>query len=71
MMTDPQEGDIVLIKNIQAKRNEWPFGQIVKAIASSDSKILKVIVKTLSQGVIKEYLRPITDIILLMPQKKE
>lgn len=68
---DLQEGDIVLIKDIQAKRNEWPLGRIVKAIASSDSKVRKVIVKTLSQGVIKEYLRPITDVVLLMSQTKE
>lgn len=68
---DLQESDIVLIKDIQAKCNEWPLGRIVKAIARSDSKVRKVIMKTLSQGVIKEYLRPITDVVLLMPQKKE
>lgn len=65
---DLKEGDIVLIKDVQAKRNEWPLGRIVKAIASSDGKVRKVIVKTLSQGVIKEYLRPISDVVLLVPQ---
>ncbi len=68
---DLQEGDIVLIKDIQAKRNEWPLGLIVKAIPSSDSKVRKVMVKTLSQGIIKEYLRPISDIVLLIPKVKE
>ena len=68
---DIQEGDIVLIKDIQAKRNEWPLGRISKAIASSDSKVRKVMVKTLYQGVLKEYLRPISDVVLLMSQKKE
>lgn len=64
-----QEGDIVLIKDIQTKRNEWPLGRIVKAIASSDGKVRKVTVKTLSQGVIKEYLRPISDVVLVMSHK--
>lgn len=68
---DIQEGDIVLIKDVQAKRNEWPLGRISKAIASSDSKVRKVMVKTLCQGVLKEYLRPISDVVLLMSQKKE
>ena len=68
---DIQEGDIVLIKDGQEKRNEWPLGRISKAIASLDSKVRKVVVKTLSQGVLKEYLRPISDVVLLMSQKKE
>lgn len=67
---DLQEGDIVLIRDVQAKRNEWPLGRIVKAIPSSDSKVRKVVVKTLSQGVLKEYLRPVNDVVLLMSQKK-
>lgn len=39
---DLQEGDIVLIKDVQSKHNEWPLGQIVKAIAISDGKVCKV-----------------------------
>ncbi|XP_063047286.1 uncharacterized protein LOC134441024 [Engraulis encrasicolus] len=66
-----QEGDIVLIKDSQAKRNMWPLGRVVKAIPSADTKVRKVIVKTLSQGVVKEYLRPISDVVLLMTLKKE
>lgn len=66
-----QEGDIVLIKDSQAKRNMWPLGRIVKANPSSDNKVRKVTVKTFSQGVVKEYLRPISDVVLLMSLKKE
>ncbi|TWW78187.1 hypothetical protein D4764_11G0003080 [Takifugu flavidus] len=62
---DLQEGDIVLIKDIQANRNDWPLGRNVKAIPSSDSKVQKVMVKTLSQGVLREYLRSIADVVLL------
>ncbi|TKS64954.1 hypothetical protein D9C73_027746 [Collichthys lucidus] len=66
-----QEGDIVLIKDSQAKRNMWPLGRIVKANPSSDNEVRKVTVKTFSQGVVKEYLRPISDVVLLMSLKKE
>lgn len=67
---DLQEGDIVLIKDVQANRNSWPLGRIVKAIPSSDSKVRKVMVRTLSQGVLREYLRPITDVVLLSLRSK-
>lgn len=60
-----------MLKDSQAKRNEWPLGRIVQAIPSSDSKVRKVMVKTLSQGVLKEYLRPISDVVLLISRVKE
>lgn len=65
-----QDGDIVLIKDVQARRNQWPLGLIVEAIPSSDSRTRKVMVKTFSQGTIKEYLRPISDVVLLIPKGK-
>ncbi|KAI3366471.1 hypothetical protein L3Q82_000606 [Scortum barcoo] len=55
---DLQEGDIVLIKDSQAKRNEWPLGRIVKAIP-------KVMVKTLSQGFLKSILGPLVMLFYL------
>ena len=61
----------MLMKDIHAKRNEWPLGLIVKSIPSSDSKVRKVTVKTFSQGAVKEYLRPISDVVLLIPKVKE
>ncbi|KAK7930586.1 hypothetical protein WMY93_006981 [Mugilogobius chulae] len=33
-----KEGDIVLLKDTQVKRNEWPVGMVVKAIPSDDKK---------------------------------
>ncbi|XP_033999688.1 uncharacterized protein LOC117493300 [Trematomus bernacchii] len=58
-----QDGDVVLLKDVQAQRNDWPLGLIVKAIPSSDCKVRKVMVKTLGQGTVKEYLRPISDVV--------
>ncbi|XP_033992881.1 uncharacterized protein LOC117488190 [Trematomus bernacchii] len=65
-----QDGDVVLLKDVQAQRNDWPLGLIVKAIPSSDCKVRKVMVKTLGQGTAKEYLRPISDVVLLIPRVK-
>lgn len=61
-----QEGDVVMLKNGEAKRSEWPVGLVTKTVASSDGKIRKVIVKTAKQGTVREYLRPICDIVLLL-----
>ncbi|XP_059356924.1 uncharacterized protein LOC132095850 [Carassius carassius] len=65
-----QEGDIVLLKDGEAKRSEWPIGLIAKTIASSDGKICKVMVKTAKQGVFREYLRPICDVVLLLSNNR-
>ncbi|XP_067248458.1 uncharacterized protein [Chanodichthys erythropterus] len=61
-----QEGDVVLLKDGEAKRSEWPIGLIAKTITSSDGKIRKVMVKTAKQGVVREYFRPICDVVLLL-----
>jgi len=55
-----------VLKDGEAKRSEWPVGLITKTVASSDGKIRKVIVKTAKQGTVREYLRPICDIVLLL-----
>ncbi len=60
-----QEGD-VLLKDGEAKHSEWPIGLVTKTVASSDGKTRKIMVKTTKQGVIREYLRPICDIALLL-----
>ncbi|XP_041424892.1 uncharacterized protein LOC121395423 [Xenopus laevis] len=65
-----QEGHVVLLKDPQAKRNEWPMGLIVKAIPSGDGKVRKVEVKVINHGVAKVYLRPVSDLIVLFHSKK-
>lgn len=61
-----QPGDIVLLKQSQAPRNEWTMAIITSTFPSSDGKVRKVEVRTSSQGVSKTYLRPISDIIVLL-----
>ena len=63
-----QEGDVVLLKDGQVKRNEWPIGLIVKTLPSADDRVGKVEVKIVKQGVAKTYLRPVTEVIVLLPE---
>ncbi|XP_067309102.1 uncharacterized protein [Pseudorasbora parva] len=65
-----QEGDVVLLKDSQVKRNEWPMGLVTKAIPSADGKIRKVEVKIIKQGTAKVYLRPISSVIVLLSCEK-
>ncbi|XP_051780659.1 uncharacterized protein LOC127527082 [Erpetoichthys calabaricus] len=64
-----QIGDIVLLKENQLSRNEWPMGLITSVFPSSDGTIRKIEVKTASQGISKNFIRPITEVILIVPKK--
>lgn len=60
------EGDVVLLKDAQVKRNEWPVGVVVNAISSKDSKVRKVDVKVVRHGTQKMYTRPVSEVVLLV-----
>ncbi|XP_075534566.1 uncharacterized protein LOC142568565 [Dermacentor variabilis] len=62
-------GDLVLLRDSQVHRNEWPMGLIVNVIASADGKARKVEIKTGTRGVIKTFLPPVTETVLLIPCK--
>nr|XP_049589529.1 uncharacterized protein LOC125977236 [Syngnathus scovelli] len=63
---DLQPGDIVLLKQTQVPRNEWPMAMVIYTLESSDGKVRKAEVRTSSQGILKTYLRPISEVVLLM-----
>ncbi|XP_026147341.1 uncharacterized protein LOC113121247 [Carassius auratus] len=62
-----EEGDVVLLKDSKVKRSEWPIGLIVKTIPSSDDNVRKVEVKIVREGSAKVYLRPVSEVVLLLP----
>ncbi|KAI4824169.1 hypothetical protein KUCAC02_012705 [Chaenocephalus aceratus] len=43
-----QEGDLVLLKDSQVHRNQWPMGMVVKTFPSHDGKVRKIEVKVAS-----------------------
>ncbi len=61
-----QTGDVVLLKSIQAKRNDRPMGIVLETIPGKDGRVRKVEVKVVKDGSAKVFLRPISDVVLLM-----
>ncbi|KAJ7996952.1 hypothetical protein DPEC_G00223860 [Dallia pectoralis] len=61
-----QEGDIVLLKDNQAARNSWPMAIITKTYPGEDGRVRKLELKTTEQGHSKIFLRPISEVIMLL-----
>lgn len=59
-------GDIVLMKDNQARRNEWPMGIILKALPSQDGLVRKVEIKVSRHQNLKTFSRPTSEVILLL-----
>ncbi|KAI3371610.1 hypothetical protein L3Q82_024181 [Scortum barcoo] len=66
-----QERDIVLLKDNQAKRNQWPMGIIVKTFPGEDGLVRKVEVEVVKDGIRKTFSRPITEVVLLLSPKTD
>ncbi|XP_033762808.1 uncharacterized protein LOC117344237 [Pecten maximus] len=62
------EGDVVLVRDKTLHRNEWPMAVISKAIPSEDGRVRKVEVRV---GRDKFYLRPVTEVVVLVPKGLE
>ncbi|XP_030605166.1 uncharacterized protein LOC115793807 [Archocentrus centrarchus] len=63
-----KEGDVVLLKDAQVNRNKWPMGLVTKAFHSNDMKVRKVEVRIVKEGTPKVYLRPISEIVVLLSE---
>ncbi|XP_056101657.1 uncharacterized protein LOC130080328 [Rhinichthys klamathensis goyatoka] len=59
-------GDVVLLKDSQVKRNEWPTGLIVDTYPGRDKRVRKVDVRIVKEGTAKVYSRPVSEIVLLV-----
>ena len=64
-------GDIVLVKEDGAHRNNWPLGLISEAIKSEDGAVRKAQVVLWREGKKKTFLRPIKELVLLVPVKAD
>lgn len=60
-----QIGNIVLLKDNQPKRNEWPTGLVVNTFPGQDGRVCKVEVRVVKGGSPKVYLRPASEAVLL------
>ncbi|XP_060772289.1 uncharacterized protein LOC132883105 [Neoarius graeffei] len=62
-------GTVVLMKDCQSKRNDWPLARITKVFPSEDGRVRKVEVKVADKEGVKLFLRPITQVITLLPSE--
>ncbi|XP_059844276.1 plectin-like [Hypanus sabinus] len=62
-----QVGDLVLLRDKQVARNSWPTARITATFPIEDGHVRKIELKTTDQGDVKIYQRPVTEVILLLP----
>lgn len=60
-----QVGDLVLLRNKDARRNEWPVGRITTIQQGLDSKVRKVELRIVKDGKDKIFQRPVSELVLL------
>ncbi|XP_054652021.1 uncharacterized protein LOC129192244 [Dunckerocampus dactyliophorus] len=63
------EGDVILLKDNQAKRNEWPVGIVTKTFPGEDGLVRKVEVAVVKDGIRKTFFRPVVNLVLLLSTK--
>ncbi len=59
---------IVLMKDPQAKKNDWPMALVTKVFPSKDGKVRSVEIKVSKQDGTKLFLRPVTVLVLLLSE---
>ena len=64
-------GDIVLVENENAHRNNWLLGRIVQVTKSADGKVRSAKVATARGGTLRTYDRPICGFVLLLKNKED
>ena len=62
-------GDIVLLKQEEQKRRDWPLAKVEETFNSEDGKVCKVKVRTTKEGDSKMYIRSITKVTPIVAQE--
>ena len=60
------EGDLVLLRDKELHRNHWSVGIIEKTFLSDDLNVRKVQVRIVRDGKTSSYVRPVSELILLL-----
>ena len=64
---DMQAGDIVLVTEDNAPRNDWCRGRVTKTFASADGHIRRVKVRVSSDNSENVLMHPVYELVLLLP----
>ena len=62
-------GDLVLLKDKEIARNDWPIALVTKVFPSKDGNIRKIEVTTARGGLKRSYDRPVTEVVLISPNE--
>ena len=63
---DVSVGDVVLMKDNACARNDWPIGLVQRVFPSVDGRVRKVELRVMCDGKTSTYVRPISELILLL-----
>lgn len=63
-----QVGDLVLLRDKQTIRNYWPMAIVTATFPGNDGHVRKVEVKMTDQGDTRTFLRPVAEVVLLLPK---
>ncbi|KAG7470266.1 hypothetical protein JOB18_028772 [Solea senegalensis] len=61
-----EKGSVVLLRDDQCKRNDWPLGIITDVYPSKDGRVRKVQVKVIKKNGPNFYIRPVNQMVLLI-----
>lgn len=61
-----REGDVVLVKDKESVRMDWPVGRVDQVFASDDGKVCTVKVAIVKDDKPNYYIRPIVNTVLLV-----
>ena len=60
------EGDIVLVRDKEIVRNDWPIGIIQRVFPSEDKLVRKIEVRVMKEGKPNVYIRPVHELVKLL-----
>lgn len=63
-----QVNDVILLKDKDVHRNDWPLGIVTKVFPGEDDQVRKEEVKVSRNGRVSSYIRPVTEIVVLLEQ---
>ncbi|XP_077137327.1 uncharacterized protein LOC143800756 [Ranitomeya variabilis] len=63
-------GDLVLVKDCQIHRNQWPLGLVTATFPSKDGNVRKVELRMTKGNEPKTFSRPVSELVLLLPSEE-
>ncbi|KAK3108065.1 hypothetical protein FSP39_000515 [Pinctada imbricata] len=61
-----KEGDVIMLRDKDVARGQWPLGVITETIPSRDGLVRTVLVRVMKDGKPSIYKRPISEVVRLV-----